>query len=170
VTQPALPDGGDCPGTVIGHVFRGSLGQPSNVDAALVIGNGTREARPNEVLAIGQVQGVDVTFPGDHVQKVGRTTGRTTGVVVSDEFSLAVHYPVFGPMQFTRQITVRNDVQGQPFQAPGDSGAVLVNDDRELVGLMFAVARNASGVEYGVANPIQDVLRALDLRTTIRSI
>jgi hypothetical protein len=113
---------------------------------------------------------VSTTFPGDHVQKSGRTTGHTTGVVTSDELSLRVTDPTFGTAEYRRQIAVRNDVEWQPFQAPGDSGAVLVNDNRRLVGLMFATLRESSAREYGVANTIQDVLRALDVHQVLAAL
>ena len=52
-------------------------------------------------------------------------------------------------------------IRGVDFSLPGDSGSLVVvaggDDDRKPVGLLFA-----SGKGYTVANPINEVLTALD--------
>ena len=68
------------------------------------------------------------------------------------------------PNFVTPQLTplIRSDVQQVDFTMPGDSGALVVargdEVDRQPVGLVFASAR-----KYTVANPINEVLTALDV-------
>lgn len=159
VSQPGPADGGDCPDTVAGRFRSGFLGQPQNVDAALAtVVN--RESEAYQVREIGNVSNTARARVGDVVRKYGRTTGLTTGTVVSVTFSTAIPaYPPFEPQVFLNQIRVQTNSPGKPFQAAGDSGAVLVNQDNKIVGLLFA-AGGTGGTE-GLANPIQDVEAAL---------
>src|SRR5262249_39116089 len=64
----------------------------------------------------------------------------------------------------TGQIGVRPDpARNAAFSAKGDSGAALLNDAREVVGLLFA----GDETGYGVANPIAEVLSALDVAVAV---
>jgi hypothetical protein len=95
------------------------------------------------------------------VQKYGRTTLLTTGVVSGIE---ATVYVTYGnrTATFSDQIIVNG---AQDFIGPGDSGSLLVtyNPDlpeeggREPVGLLFAGNDDGS---LAVANPIDAVLDA----------
>lgn len=161
ITQPGNGRGGNCPDTIVGTFNIGFLGQPSNVDAALAVIQ-YRFAIRGEILTIGPLSGTDVTFPGDYVAKYGCTTHFTTGRVVSDCMTVKINYPIFGVQIFYDQLRIANDVQGLPFAAPGDSGAILVNEDREAVGLIFGGDVSKG---YAVANPIQDVMRAFHMTT-----
>jgi cobalamin biosynthesis protein CobT len=65
-----------------------------------------------------------------------------------------------GVRTLTNQIGVKPDgARSAVFSAAGDTGAVLVNQAREVVGLLVA----GTDTGYGVANPIADVLAALDV-------
>lgn len=164
ITQPGNSMGGNCPTTLAGTFHSGFLGQPSNVDAALaVIQN--RFAVQGRILLIGQITGTDVTFPGDNVAKYGATSQFTTGRVASDTFTVRINYPTFGPQIFYNQLRIVNDVQGQSFQSPGDSGAILLNEDREAVGLMYGRHDSSTSQGQGLANPIQDVMRAFHMNS-----
>lgn len=92
---------------------------------------------------------------GQSVQKYGRTTALTKGVVTGINATVRVSYSS-GTAVFVNQIIVES--VGPPFIKAGDSGSLLVTDPgRGSVGLLFA--GNTSG-KFAVANPIQPVLNA----------
>jgi hypothetical protein len=77
------------------------------------------------------------------------------------ELTIIVNYgPDVGDVTLTNQIGVRPDtVQNAKFAAAGDSGSVVVNAAGDVLGLHCA--GNPDG--YGVSNPIDAVLEALDV-------
>lgn len=88
------------------------------------------------------------------VQKYGRTSGLTKGMIVGINTTIRVGYSA-GTATFVNQITVN----GKGFIKSGDSGSLLVTDPgRNPVGLLFA--GNGSG-SYAFANPIDEVLDSL---------
>ena len=87
------------------------------------------------------------------VRKYGRTTGLTTGSVVSLNATVNVGYSS-GTARFVGQIVIRG--KGQ-FSRGGDSGSLIVNGSNRPVGLLFAGSSNG----YTIANQIGDVLSAL---------
>jgi hypothetical protein len=106
---------------------------------------------------------------GMTVFKVGKSTGRTEGVVIDD------NYPSFSISKdgtnytFTGQIAIRNVNQNLPFSDHGDSGSVIVNLQNKIVGLLFASGRNipvkGTTMPFAtIANHISDVLSALKIR------
>jgi hypothetical protein len=92
------------------------------------------------------------------VQKYGRTTKLTKGVITGINATITVSYGASGNAVFVNQIVVRSN---KPFLKSGDSGSLLVTDDLDCnpVGLMFA--GGSSG--YGIANPIGAVLSGLGI-------
>jgi len=89
------------------------------------------------------------------VQKYGRTTGMTSGVVDGINATVKVRYSS-GFAIFVGQIIITPGT----FCAGGDSGSLIVTDDAlySPVGLLFA-----GGSTMTVANPIDDVLAAFDV-------
>jgi len=88
------------------------------------------------------------------VQKYGRTTGQTTGVVDSINATVKVGYGG-GFAIFVGQIFITPGT----FSAGGDSGSLIVTDpDKNPVGLLFAGSSTMT-----VANPIDAVLEAFDV-------
>jgi len=86
------------------------------------------------------------------VQKYGRTTSLTKGIITAIDATVKVGYSS-GTAIFVDQIVVGSN---KPFIKAGDSGSLLVTDpDRNPVGLLFA--SNRSG-KVAVANPIDEVL------------
>ncbi|MDY7078110.1 MAG: hypothetical protein SXV54_14440 [Chloroflexota bacterium] len=122
----------------------------NRVDAAL--------ARPltpdlvsNEILYIGAPTGVGEATLGTEVQKTGRTTGHTQGVITQIDATLRVNYN--GPTAlFTGQL-----VAGAMSQ-PGDSGSAVLDMDGRVVGLLFAGSDTTT-----ILNPIDAVLAALNV-------
>lgn len=92
------------------------------------------------------------------VQKYGRTTKLTRGVITGIHATITVNYGASGNAIFVDQIVVSSN---KPFIKAGDSGSLLVTDDLNCnpVGLLFA--GGSSG--YGIANPIDTVLSGLGI-------
>jgi len=158
MAQPSRVDGGSCPGSVIGRLQRHAL--TTSVDAAIADIVPSRRVT-YDVVEVGSLTGTRTASLGQVVRKRGRTTGLTLGVVDSADLTVKVDYGHgIGVRTLTGQIGVRPDVsRSHAFMAKGDTGSVVLNEAREVVGLM--VAGSAAG--YGVANPIADVLEALNV-------
>lgn len=90
---------------------------------------------------------------GMAIQKVGRTSGLTTGVVTMVNGSFNIGYSS-GTARFVGQI-----VTSSGFSRSGDSGSLVVTNDasRNPVGLLFAGANDGTTI----LNPIGEVLSAL---------
>jgi len=87
---------------------------------------------------------------GMAVQKVGRTTGLTTGTIGATDVTLKVDYDNGETATFVDQIYI----PGADFIQAGDSGSLLVTQNgNHPVGLCFA-----GGTDGGFANPIGPVL------------
>ncbi len=94
---------------------------------------------------------------GDRVTKIGAATGFTEGEVVSTDYrSAAVRH---GRTDAVGQILIRSSLAGQPFSAPGDSGAAVVGEQGKIVALLWGEA--ASG--NSLACPIAPVLYVLNI-------
>lgn len=86
---------------------------------------------------------------GVKVQKSGRTTCHTRGIVSDYPLSLNVNYGELGLAYFTDQLGIRPEEPDEPFIQGGDSGSLLVTEDYKVIGLCFAGNQNGS---LGVAN------------------
>jgi hypothetical protein len=84
------------------------------------------------IMEIGDIRGISEAKPGDKVQKSGRTTGLTSGVVKSIGTTLQVEMKEDEKIWFSDQV-----VTDMPSQ-PGDSGALVLKENRDVVGLLFA--------------------------------
>ncbi|MBA8824477.1 hypothetical protein FHX42_001824 [Saccharopolyspora lacisalsi] len=88
----------------------------------------------------------------DTVEKVGRTTGHTTGSITAFEVDgLRISYPE-GTLTFDDQIEISGDAGS--FSSGGDSGSVIwTRGDRSPVGLLFAGSTrggpDGTGLTYG---------------------
>lgn len=159
IRQPGVADGGS-PGDRIGllHsfkqlVFGGVL--PNQIDAALaeadqagLVVSGIRQ--------LGGVAGIQSNPPFNlPVQKQGRRTGLTQGVLRYQKLSLIVPYPGAGDALFENQYGIVGLAANQPFAEQGDSGAIVVDGQIRAVGMVFSVA---SQMNLTFANPIEPVL------------
>lgn len=157
MTQPSRMDGGRCPADQAGALVRHAL--TGTVDAAVMSLAPAPGPRP-EVVEIGTLTGVGTAAIGQVVHKRGRTTRLTHGVVESVNLTVRLDYGHdIGERLLTDQIGVRPAGTAK-FSAHGDSGAVLVDDTRAVVGLLFGGSPDG----HAVVNPIADVLAALDVR------
>jgi hypothetical protein len=100
-------------------------------------------------------QGTAVAQVGDHVFKVGRTTGLTRGTItsVSNVVGPIAYAP--GNCWFSQQIEIKGN-NGTMFSDHGDSGSLILRDSGAVVGLLYA----GNGT-HTYACPIAAVLSAL---------
>jgi hypothetical protein len=139
---------------------------PDNVvDAAIalsstsLVGNST----PSDGYGTPRSTPVTPTINGK-VQKYGRTTGQTNGIVWALNSTVDVNY---GPdaagnpqiARFVGQIVLKGRGRGL-FSEPGDSGALVVTNRRDPIGLLFA---GSSFFDFTFANPIDEVLAEFDM-------
>jgi len=127
----------------------------NRVDAAL--------ARPlspdmvsNEILYIGAPTGVGAAALEMEVQKSGRTTGHTQGIITQIDATLRIDYNGTSAL-FTGQLVA------SPMSRPGDSGSAVLDMEGRVVGLLFAGSDTAT-----IMNPIDEVLSALDVKLVER--
>jgi hypothetical protein len=157
ITQPARIDQGRCPSSAVASLQRGVLNE--NADCA--VAEVTARTVSSEIVEIGEVKGANVVSIDDPVRKRGRTTGLTYGFVDSVDVTAIINYPGIGEITLTKQIDVRPDTaRNAKFSDSGDSGAAVVNDAGEIVGLHFA-GNAADG--HGACNPIAAVLTELNV-------
>lgn len=166
VVQPGLADSG-CKldsNNAIGEVsdFEPLLPAANYVDAAIAksdtnsLGNST----PPGGYGTPKSQPVDATQKtvGMAVQKYGRTTKLTQGVISGVNMDIRVLY-LTGPKFFEDQIAIFSSTG---MALPGDSGSLVVTaPDAAPVGLLFAGESNGRLV---FANPIRTVLNSFEGR------
>ena len=135
IVQPGPYDGGSHPSDTIAYLVRWKtiVLWGNTVDAAV--------ARPispyivtSHIPGIGIPRGVrKMDRIGVPVQKVGRTTQHTTGIVTAYNASIyPLNYPGIGGVEFIRCIVTTG------MSAGGDSGSLLLDMDRYATGLLFA--------------------------------
>ncbi len=112
----------------------------------------TPELVTPDILNIGVPIGAGTATLGTAVQKLGRTTGYTTGSIQQIDVTVNVNYG--GPIAtFTGQLLAGAMSQG------GDSGSAVLDMERRVVGLLFAGSASTT-----ILNPIQFVLDALGVQ------
>ena len=158
MAQPALAfDGGSCPADVVGELQRAVLG--GEVDCA--VSSITARGHNCRITEIGAIRGTADAVEDEPVRKRGRTTELTHGFVDDIDLTVTVPYDGIGNVTLVHQIGIEVDAsKSAEFGMSGDSGSVVVNADNEVIGLYFAGTDDGS---YGVANPIQSVLDALNV-------
>lgn len=116
-------------------------------DAALALPVSQNDVFP-EIYEVGKVLGV-LTNPhvGTPLKKSGRTTGLTTGEIVSTDTTVQVSYGGAKIAIFEDQLVAGAMSQG------GDSGSLVVDDKNFAVGLLFAGSDQST-----IFSPIQKVL------------
>jgi hypothetical protein len=126
------------------------------VDAALALPLDQNLASPylltDSSLDLIPINGVRSVSSPIKIKKYGRTTGADTGDVIDWNFTVAVDYDDGKTRNFTDQILTTARTEG------GDSGSILLDENNNAVGLIFAGGQDLLGGNYGVANKIQNVL------------
>jgi hypothetical protein len=132
------------------------------VDAAIARVNADI-AVARDIPGIGTIDGTDVAVPGDPVRKVGRTTGLTTGMVRDVGIPATVN-----GILFTDQIRILTNNGNDRFTLEGDSGAVIVNEDHEVIGLHMSGTPPTNPPPFeSIANRIPNVLSRLNITIPI---
>jgi hypothetical protein len=134
ILQPGPYDGGTRPRDTIARLSRWVTikwnGPANYVDAAIAEGQFHDLSR--EIFWIGYVHGRKSPILGMRVQKTGRTTNYTTGTIRAVNATVNVGYGGGKYAKFVRQIVTTN------MSAGGDSGSLLLDEQRNAVGLLFA--------------------------------
>ena len=124
------------------------------VDAALA-----RPVNPDQfvpdILKIGRPKGVREASLGARLQKTGRTTDHTEGLITQVDATISVNYN-------GRMATFVDQFVATGMSSGGDSGSAALDDDGYLVGLLFAGSGAAT-----LINPIQTVLDLLDAEIVV---
>ena len=164
VLQPGPADGGGPPDRVATlTAFQDLTGDRTNlVDAAVAMLDDGVAARPGDVpggALTGPVPGSLDIEPDELVEKVGRTTGHTSGRITAVEVDgVAVDYDD-AIYRFDDQIEIAGRTGS--FSQGGDSGSVIWRSrDRAPLGLLFAGSLTGGNGGTGVtfANPLATVL------------
>jgi hypothetical protein len=160
-----LFDRGPTLGTKSGHPEPTVTVSTNDVDVALASPLEDIVFSPNIVDIGGPPVGIDAPRLGLRVIKSGRTSGITEGLIIQTDVTVDVAYEG-RPARFVNQFMVSplDFIQGSAFSERGDSGSLVLNYQREAVGLLFSGSNTVS-----VVSPIDAVLSALevDLVTTL---
>lgn len=158
MVQQALNDGGNASGQ-FGSLTRATLSDA--VDGAVVTLDAGK-AWSASVHDVGDVAGTQAATVGMNVQKRGRTTEHTYGQIVSTDFTVTINYGSdVGSHTLHHQIRIAPDTTRNPrFSDHGDSGSVILTDDRHVVGLLYGGSTDGS---MTFANPIASVLDELSV-------
>lgn len=118
------------------------------VDAAIAQPLNVAEVS-DEILEIGKIQGTDTGVLDMAIQKSGRTTALSSGIIQQVDVTVNVQY---GSQiaRFTDQLLAGPMSQG------GDSGSAVLDENNQLVGLLFAGSDNTT-----IINRIEHVFTAL---------
>jgi hypothetical protein len=171
--------------------FDGDIKEPNHIDAAIAK-LWTQHPHARVIPHIGTVKGYvekkDIEI-GEVVRKSGRTTGYTVGCIFSICLDIWIRYDRTGQSAFFKdQLLIEPTLPTfTKFVLPGDSGSLLVDAQQDAVGLIFAGMSETpeatralpssdavAGVDpltdqpkrvenYGVANPISEVLERLKI-------
>ncbi len=165
MVQPSIPDGGGS-AVQFGSLARGSL--TDQVDAAVITLDAGRTWEPT-IRDIGNVAGPATAIVGEPVRKRGRTTELTFGGIASTDFTANVNYGgTIGMRTLKHQLRINTDVTKSPrFSDHGDSGSMVVNASRHVVGLLFAGSNDGS---MTFANPIATALDTMGVDLMVRII
>ena len=122
--------------------------QHNEVDAALVRPDDTLAMDPRIVDIGGAPLGIAMPGLGTRVIKSGRTTGLTHATVIQIDVTVDVRYG-------EKAARFSNQIMTTPLSEPGDSGSLVLDYERNAVGLLFSGSSVVT-----VVNPIQAVLKA----------
>ena len=127
------------------------------VDAALAELAGTVEYSPDIVDVGGPPLGATAPTLAMRLIKSGRTTGLTQGTVIQFAVTVDVKYG-------ERTARFANQIMATPLSQPGDSGSLVMDYERNAVGLLFSGSDMVT-----VINPIDLVLKALKIDLVVAS-
>ncbi|HVQ36304.1 MAG TPA: hypothetical protein VMS31_02145 [Pyrinomonadaceae bacterium] len=167
IVYPGIADGGDSEADLVAKLtgfkkFDLSEGFRNRVDCAIAKPTAERLGKlMSEIKGLGLPKGTTKPVRGMKVTKVGRTTGKTTGVIQDVHFRFKLDYEGdIGEVGFVDQVLCSR------YTEPGDSGSLVIEKATgRAVGLHFAGASGGS-----VFNPIDEVVKALGVKLVTKSI
>lgn len=162
IVQPGPMDGGKRGKDTIARLaewqpFDFSPGYPNLVDAAIAKVRSKKSVKKTLRILGVKPAGISKTVRrGMFVQKVGRTTDYTTGIITDVDFRLQIFYR--RPGGGTGRVGLRDQVLCTRYTDGGDSGSVVLNRSKRIVGLHFAGSTSSS-----IFNRIENVFSILDI-------
>lgn len=162
VIQPGKYDGGAAPGDVIAELSQWipfqftSTGYPNTVDAAIAkVKN--KASVTSAIRLIGVPTGASNRVRrGMRVQKTGRTTDYTQGIIQDINYRMALDYKK--PGGGSGRVGLQDLVLCTRFTDGGDSGSAVLDMNKRIVGLHFAGSPSSS-----IFNKINNVLTQIDI-------
>lgn len=162
ISQPGLIDSGCRAKSTVATFSQAAALGGSNVDAAIALAGVGAVDPTGAILDVGvPASAAAVGTLGMKVAKSGRTTGLTCGGVGSVSTDVSVQYQrgCNSGKKFTVKYRNQLVVNSGTFSAGGDSGSLLVDAaTAQPVALLFAGSSTTT-----IANPIQDVMNALNV-------
>ncbi|MFZ5689613.1 MAG: hypothetical protein ACOY5F_00015 [Pseudomonadota bacterium] len=167
ILQPGNYDDGKRPKDAIATLAKWVDLKPNGknqMDAAIAALKNGVDCDPLNYDALGTLAGVrtEPILQPIAVAKVGRTTGLTRGRITATELDdVVVSYDV-GAISFDDQIEIESTGSG-PFSSGGDSGSLILDENMNACGLLFAGSETGGSNNRGLtyANPIAPVLSKL---------
>ncbi len=126
----------------------------NRVDAALARPLAPQSVQ-KDILYIGAPTGTGAATLGTRVQKTGRTTGHTWGNITQIDATVQIDYN-------GRTATFTGQMIAGTMSKPGDSGSAVLDEDKRIVGLLFAGSEATT-----IINPIDEVLAALNVQVAL---
>jgi len=125
------------------------------IDAALSKPDPAKDVEQG-IHSLGAVDGpLERVGLGTKVHKYGKETGVTHGRVFLTDLSVLIEFGNQQKARFEMQLGITSAHENDKFAATGDSGAVIVDNNNKVVGLLCGVAE-ANDVAF--TNPISEVL------------
>lgn len=161
--QPGDRDGGtaaDRIGLLHDYVPIDVSGGINAFDAALCLPDNPADCKAG-LQVLGAIAGCNAAPKHNiSVRKVGWQTPRVThGTLRYRKLSHTLTFPA-GVAIFDNQYGVFGASATQPFAIPGDSGALVVDDQNQAVGMVFGMAQ---GMSIAYVNPIEPILNHFNI-------
>lgn len=177
IIQPGDADGGAAPADTIATLTRFypisfEAGVNNLIDAAIATPVNPADVE-HAIKDVGagvpaQTRDIGVADLGTFVKKSGRTTEHTTGYVDAVGFTGTIKYGMFEKANFVDQIVIEAPLAEEDISQPGDSGSAVLDENDNLIGLLFAGSERDDGAgepATAIVNPIKHVFTLLDLET-----
>lgn len=154
ILQPGPHDGGKNPQDRIASLEKWEEikfdGQTNLIDAALAKPEKVNLVK-SEIILIGKIKGQEKARVGMKVQKTGRTTGYTIGVIRDINATIKVDYD--------GQVALfQNQIMTSAMSSGGDSGSLVLERKNKVIGLLFAGSEVVT-----LLNPIITVLETFKI-------
>jgi hypothetical protein len=166
IIQPGDYDGGAAPADVLATLAQfvpftfSTTGYTNLVDAAIAKVKNPKQVT-SAIRIIGVPAGTSTALArGMQVQKCGRTTDYTIGVVRDINYRTALQYKK--PGGGTGRVGFTDQVLCSRYTAGGDSGSAVLNTKKQIVGLHFAGSDSSS-----IFNKIANVFAAFSVSPVV---